>query len=142
MPATDCPPQAGHQTIGGKSYWFSWDSDESVLKNARWNWFTARNYCRKRCMDLVSRGADQPRGANTSHAFNFRWPSRTTGSRSRWVGRWRPVKFGRCGPLGACVTRRWTGARRTGSSRTTSGAGSGPRPCSPWGRLTSTTGAR
>ena len=20
----------------------------------RWNWFTARNYCRKRCMDLVS----------------------------------------------------------------------------------------
>ena len=56
---------------GGKSYWFSWDSDEATLSNARWNWFTARNYCRssshiltsfvvtkalcrKRCMDLVS----------------------------------------------------------------------------------------
>jgi len=44
----------GHKMIGNKSYWMSWESDESVLKNARWNWFTARNYCRKRCMDLVS----------------------------------------------------------------------------------------
>ena len=25
-----------------------------VLKSGSWNWFTARNYCRKRCMDLVS----------------------------------------------------------------------------------------
>jgi len=46
--------KAGHQRFGGKSYWFAWDSNEDVLKNARWNWFTARNYCRKRCMDLVS----------------------------------------------------------------------------------------
>merc|ERR1712061_782185 len=46
--------KAGHKQIGGKSYWVSWDSDEAVLRNARWNWFTARNYCRKRCMDLVA----------------------------------------------------------------------------------------
>merc|ERR1712183_166202 len=30
--------KAGHQQLGRKSYWMSW--------------FTARNYCRKRCMDL------------------------------------------------------------------------------------------
>jgi len=46
--------QFGSQTSRGKTYWFSWNSDEAVLTNARWNWFTARNYCRKRCMDLVS----------------------------------------------------------------------------------------
>ena len=38
--------QAGETEFGGKSYWFSWNSDEAVLRNARWNWFTARNYCR------------------------------------------------------------------------------------------------
>ena len=43
---TDPLVQAGHQSIGGKSYWFSWNSDEAALQNARWNWFTARNYCR------------------------------------------------------------------------------------------------
>merc|ERR1711988_1590058 len=46
--------KVGEVEFGGKSYWFSWNSDESVLRNARWNWFTARNYCRKRCMDLIS----------------------------------------------------------------------------------------
>jgi len=47
--------KVGHRKgPGGKSYWFSWDSDEATLSNARWNWFTARNYCRKRCMDLIS----------------------------------------------------------------------------------------
>jgi len=46
--------KSGHQLIGGKSYWFSWLSEELVLSSARWNWFTARNYCRKRCMDLVA----------------------------------------------------------------------------------------
>ena len=41
------PAQVGHKKgPGGKSYWFSWDSDEATLRNARWNWFTARNYCR------------------------------------------------------------------------------------------------
>jgi len=46
--------QVGHKLISGKSYWFSWLSNEKVLSSARWNWFTARNYCRKRCMDLVA----------------------------------------------------------------------------------------
>merc|ERR1739848_76056 len=46
--------KVGEVEFGGKSYWFSWNSDEGVLRNARWNWFTARSYCRKRCMDLVS----------------------------------------------------------------------------------------
>ena len=38
---------AGHFTFGGKSYWVSWASNEGKLRNARWNWFTGRNYCRK-----------------------------------------------------------------------------------------------
>ena len=25
-----------------------------MFRNAKWDWFNARNYCRKRCMDLVS----------------------------------------------------------------------------------------
>ena len=32
----------------------SWLSDDPQLRNAKWDWFNARNYCRKRCMDLVS----------------------------------------------------------------------------------------
>ena len=57
LPLTDscCCCQVGHKKgPGGKSYWFSWDSDEALLRNARWNWFTARNYCRMRCMDLIT----------------------------------------------------------------------------------------
>jgi hypothetical protein len=46
--------KAGHFTFGGKSYWVSWASNEGKLRNARWNWFTGRNYCRKMCMDMVS----------------------------------------------------------------------------------------
>ncbi len=41
-----CTVQAGAVQFDGKAYWFAWDSDEEVLRNARWNWFTARNYCR------------------------------------------------------------------------------------------------
>jgi len=37
-----------------KTYWVSWHSNEKVLRDAKWNWFSARNYCRKRCMDLIS----------------------------------------------------------------------------------------
>ena len=47
--------KVGATQFEGKTYWFNWNSDEEVLRNAKWNWFTARNYCRKRCMDLVSR---------------------------------------------------------------------------------------
>jgi len=46
--------KAGHFTFGGKSYWVSWASSDPQLRNARWNWFTGRNYCRKMCMDMVS----------------------------------------------------------------------------------------
>ena len=44
----------GHVSNNGKSYWLSWLSDEQKLRNARWNWFTGRNYCRTMCMDMVS----------------------------------------------------------------------------------------
>ena len=44
----------GHFNFDSKSYWVSWASDEAVLRNARWNWFTGRNYCRKMCMDMIS----------------------------------------------------------------------------------------
>ena len=47
--------KVGATQFEGKTYWFNWNSDEAVLRNAKWNWFTARNYCRKRCMDLVSK---------------------------------------------------------------------------------------
>ena len=46
--------KGGHFTFNRKSYWISWASDELTLRNARWNWFTGRNYCRKMCMDMVS----------------------------------------------------------------------------------------
>jgi len=44
----------GATPFQNKTYWFNWHSNEQVLKEGKWNWFTARNYCRKRCMDLVS----------------------------------------------------------------------------------------
>ena len=59
-----CLPEAAHCAVrknkGGatqfqdKTYWFNWNSDEQILREGKWNWFTARNYCRKMCMDLVS----------------------------------------------------------------------------------------
>ena len=42
------------QNFNGHNYWFSWQSDDPQLRTAEWDWFNARNYCRKRCMDLVS----------------------------------------------------------------------------------------
>jgi hypothetical protein len=42
----------GIQTFGNHRYWFSWQ--DPSLANQKWDWFNARNYCRKRCMDLVS----------------------------------------------------------------------------------------
>ena len=44
----------GATQFQNKTYWFNWNSNEEVLREGKWNWFTARNYCRKRCMDLVS----------------------------------------------------------------------------------------
>jgi len=46
--------KSGHFAFNGKSYWVSWASSDPLLRNARWNWFTGRNYCRKMCMDMIS----------------------------------------------------------------------------------------
>ena len=46
--------RAGTQRFGNHYYWVSWLSNEPRLTNNKWDWFNARNYCRKRCMDLVS----------------------------------------------------------------------------------------
>jgi hypothetical protein len=59
------------QQFGGHNYYFSWLDEDASVRNAKWDWFNARNYCRylalifnvgqflklaprKRCMDLVS----------------------------------------------------------------------------------------
>ena len=41
-----------HEKYAGHHYFLSWR--ESWTKFEDWDWFNARNYCRKRCMDLVS----------------------------------------------------------------------------------------
>jgi len=46
--------RGGVQRFGGHLYWFSWQDNDPSVRNAKWDWFNARNYCRKRCMDLVS----------------------------------------------------------------------------------------
>ena len=46
--------KGGVQRFNGHLYWFSWQDNDNSVKNAKWDWFNARNYCRKRCMDLVS----------------------------------------------------------------------------------------
>jgi hypothetical protein len=45
---------AGVEQFGGHNYYFSWLDQDSKVRNTKWDWFNARNYCRKRCMDLVS----------------------------------------------------------------------------------------
>jgi len=42
----------GIERWNGKNYWLSWR--DPATRNVKWDWFNARNYCRKRCMDLVS----------------------------------------------------------------------------------------
>jgi len=46
--------RAGVERYGNHNYWISWRSDDPSLSTTKWSWFNARNYCRKRCMDLVS----------------------------------------------------------------------------------------
>jgi len=46
--------KGGVQRFNGHLYWFSWQDNDGSVRNAKWDWFNARNYCRKRCMDLVS----------------------------------------------------------------------------------------
>ena len=42
------------QRFGNHYYYFSWLDSDFQLSRGSWSWFNARNYCRKRCMDLVS----------------------------------------------------------------------------------------
>ena len=44
----------GIERYGNHNYLFSWQSNDPRVRSANWDWFNARNYCRKRCMDLVS----------------------------------------------------------------------------------------
>ena len=44
----------GIEQYRGRNYLFSWQSNDPSVRSANWDWFNARNYCRKRCMDLVS----------------------------------------------------------------------------------------
>jgi len=46
--------RAGVERYGNHNYFISWRSDDPSVSSAKWSWFNARNYCRKRCMDLVS----------------------------------------------------------------------------------------
>lgn len=40
-----------HETYNGKGYWFSWKDSSN---NQERDWLDGRNFCRQRCMDLVS----------------------------------------------------------------------------------------
>ena len=46
--------KGGVTRFGRHNYYFSWLDSDFRTKNTKWSWFNARNYCRKRCMDLVS----------------------------------------------------------------------------------------
>ena len=52
--STFCPPSTGisHMQWGGHNYFLSWR--EPWHKFEDWDWFNGRNFCRDRCMDLVS----------------------------------------------------------------------------------------
>uniref|UniRef100_A0A1A9V8I6 C-type lectin domain-containing protein n=1 Tax=Glossina austeni TaxID=7395 RepID=A0A1A9V8I6_GLOAU len=48
-----CAQRIIHErTPDGKGYFFSWR--DPALKGVEEDWLTARNYCRRRCMDSVS----------------------------------------------------------------------------------------
>nr|ADD24198.1 L-selectin [Lepeophtheirus salmonis] len=49
---SDCRNRIIHASFGGKQYFFSWEY--SLTQNLPVNWITARNICRRHCMDTVS----------------------------------------------------------------------------------------
>jgi len=51
--------KAGVQRYRNHYYYFSWLDSDLQLQRGHWSWFNARNYCRKRCMDLVSLDTQQ-----------------------------------------------------------------------------------
>ena len=36
----------GVHQFNGRNYWFSWQDSNSRVRNTKWDWFNARNYCR------------------------------------------------------------------------------------------------
>ncbi|XP_037089883.1 uncharacterized protein LOC119110243 [Pollicipes pollicipes] len=51
LPQADlCASRAKHYNFRGHNYLFSWNTQDAGTRT----WFHARNYCRDRCMDLVS----------------------------------------------------------------------------------------
>ena len=47
-----CIPGVSHGKLSGHHYFLSWR--EPWHKFEDWDWFNGRNFCRERCMDLVS----------------------------------------------------------------------------------------
>jgi len=47
-----CKTRKYHEKYGNHHYFLSWR--EPWTKFEDWDWFNARNYCRERCMDLIS----------------------------------------------------------------------------------------
>merc|ERR1712008_67504 len=47
-----CKNRVSHGKLGGHHYFLSWR--EPWHKFEDWDWFNGRNFCRERCMDLVS----------------------------------------------------------------------------------------
>merc|ERR1719464_2123723 len=47
-----CKTRVSHGKLGGNHYFLSWR--EPWHKFEDWDWFNGRNFCRERCMDLVS----------------------------------------------------------------------------------------
>ncbi|XP_011336540.1 uncharacterized protein LOC105278842 isoform X1 [Ooceraea biroi] len=47
-----CAQRTIHQRFNGKGYFFSWNDPRTAGQEV--DWLTGRNFCRQRCMDLVS----------------------------------------------------------------------------------------
>jgi len=47
-----CQKRKFHEKFGGHHYFLSWR--EPWTKFEDWDWFNGRNFCRERCMDLIS----------------------------------------------------------------------------------------
>ena len=47
-----CKTRKYHEKYGDHHYFLSWREPWNKFED--WDWFNARNFCRERCMDLVS----------------------------------------------------------------------------------------
>ena len=47
-----CQSRKWHEKYGNHLYFLSWREPWNKFED--WDWFNARNFCRERCMDLVS----------------------------------------------------------------------------------------